>query len=88
MKHGDSGMKHMAVEASMSLKHYRDNLQYSVLDLEPFLPVRQLSIVADHYQVLLLQKEAREMGVLLTAKMPRAASRVGSEWDTGAGFLC
>jgi hypothetical protein len=63
MKQRDVGRRCAGLEASMSLKHFRDKLQHSVLDLEAFLPLRQLGIVADNYQVLLLQKEAREMGV-------------------------
>jgi hypothetical protein len=63
MKQRDSRVKRAGLEASITLKHYRDKLQYSVLDLEAFLPLRQLGIVADNYQILLLQKEAREMGV-------------------------
>ena len=60
----DDRTKRARLEASITLKHYRDKLQHSVLDLEAFLPLRQLRVVADNYQVLLLQKEAREMGVL------------------------
>ena len=63
MKKRDNGVKRARLEASLTLNHYRDKLQHSVLDLEAFLPLRQLGIVADNYQVLLLQKEAQEMGV-------------------------